>query len=257
VAEKTAFFRFYAELNDFLPGGLRRKPVPYVFMVSPSVKDAIESLGVPHPEVDLVVANGTSVGFDYRVCNGDRVAVYPVFESVDISPVLKLRPKPLRTTKFVLDTHLGKLARLLRMLGFDSLYRQDFEDNEIIHLSVKEHRIILTRDTTLLKAGAVTHGYWIRSVLPNEQVREVLDRFDLYNNVRPFCRCMVCNSLITKIDKGAVVTDIPRKVRELHNEFYRCAGCRKIYWKGSHYTDMMEQIQRLSGERVKDTLRGL
>lgn len=257
MAEKTAFFRFYAELNDFLTGGFRRKLVPYVFMVSPSVKDAIESLGVPHPEVDLVVVNGASVGFDYRVCDGDRVAVYPVFESVDISPVLKLRPRPLRKTIFVLDTHLGKLARLLRMLGFDSLYRKDYEDNEIIQLSVEEHRIILTRDVTLLKAGAVTHGYWIRSILPNEQVREVLDRFDLFKSVRPFCRCMVCNSSITQIEKGAVLSDIPRKVRELHDEFFRCAGCRKIYWKGTHYTDMMEQIQRLSGEREKDTIQGL
>jgi uncharacterized protein with PIN domain len=257
VAEKTAFFRFYAELNDFLPGGFRRKLVPYVFMVSPSVKDAIESLGVPHPEVDLVVVNGLSVGFDYRVCDRDRIAVYPVFESVDITPVLKLRPKPLRQTLFVLDTHLGKLARLLRMLGFDSLYRQDFEDNEIIQLSLEEHRIILTRDIMLLKAGVVTHGYWIRSIPPNEQVREVLDRFDLFNRVRPFCRCMVCNSSITRIDKDAVLTDIPRKVRELHDEFYRCAGCRKVYWKGTHYSDMMEQIQRLSSERVKDTLHGL
>ena len=252
--KKTALFRFYAELNDFLSGGLRRKPVPYVFMVSPSVKDAIEGLGVPHPEVDLIVVNGQSVGFDYRVRGGDRVAVYPVFESVDITPVLKLRPEPLRQTRFVLDTHLGKLARLLRMLGFDSLYRQNFEDNEIIQLSVEEHRIILTRDTGLLKAGVVTHGYWIRSIMPNEQVREVLARFDLFARVRPFRRCMVCNSLITRIEKGSVLIDIPRKVRELHDEFYRCAGCRKIYWKGTHYHDMMEQIQRLSGDHAKTTL---
>jgi uncharacterized protein with PIN domain len=252
VAEKTALFRFYAELNDFLPGGLRRKTIPYTFMVSPSVKDAIEGIGVPHPEVDLIVVDGRSVGFDHRLGDGERVAVYPVFESVDITPVLKLRPKPLRQTRFVLDAHLGKLARLLRMLGFDSLYRQDFEDAEIVQLSVEERRIILTRDTELLKAGQVTHGYWVRSIQPDEQVREVLDRFDLCARVRPFRRCMVCNSVITNIDKQSVLREIPRKVRELHEEFYRCSGCRKVYWKGTHYHDMMEQIQRLSGERIEE-----
>jgi uncharacterized protein with PIN domain len=255
VAEKTALFRFYAELNDFLPGGWRRKPVPYGFMVSPSVKDAIESLGVPHPEIDLIVVNGVSVDFGYRLRDGDRIAVYPVFESVDITPILKLRPEPLRHTRFVLDTHLGKLARLLRMLGFDSLYRQDFQDEEILQLSVEEHRIILTRDVALLKDGAVTHGYWIRSILPREQVSEVLERFDLFARVRPFRRCMVCNSSIIRVDKHTVIDDIPHKVRELHDEFYRCAGCRKIYWKGTHYHDMMGQIQEMSGLRLPETLQ--
>jgi hypothetical protein len=252
VAEKTARFRFYAELNDFLEPPCRRRDVPYTFAVPPSVKDAIEGLGVPHPEVDLIVVNGESVDFDYRLGDGDRVAVYPVFESMDISPVVRLRPKPLRQIRFVLDTHLGKLARLLRMLGFDSLYRQDFEDDEIIQLSVEERRIILTRDTALLKTGVVAHGYWVRSIVPQEQVREVLARFDLYSRVRPFRRCMVCNSPITRIEKSTVLHEIPRRVRELHDEYYRCSGCRKVYWKGTHYQDMMEQIQRLSGLRVEE-----
>ncbi len=253
MAEKTAHFRFYAELNDFLPGDQRRKTIPYIFVVSPSVKDAMEGMGVPHPEVDLIVSNGESVGFDYRLRDGDRVAVYPEFMKVDITPLLKLRPELPRQHRFVLDNHLGKLARLLRMLGFDALYRQDFEDAEIIHLSVQEQRIILTRDVELLKARVVGSGYWIRSVSPNEQVRELLDRFDLCSRVRPFRRCMVCNSSISRVEKAFVRREIPDKVRELHNEFFRCRGCRKIYWKGSHYNDMMEQIQQLSGTTTAET----
>lgn len=251
MADKTAHFRFYAELNDFLTAIKRQKSFPYRFMGKPSVKDAIEAIGVPHPEVDIIVANGESVGFDYHLGDGARVAVYPVFESFDITPVIRLRPKPLRDSRFVLDGHVGKLARLLRMLGFDTMYRPDFEDSEIVQISADEKRIILTRDVELLKANTVTHGYWVRAVSPNEQVGEVLERFDLYSQIRPFRRCMVCNSPIARVDKETVVNALPAKVRELHDEFYRCAGCRKVYWKGTHYHDMMEQIQNLSREGVR------
>ena len=127
MADKTARFRFYAELNDFLPGRKRQRSFPYKFMGTPSVKDAIEAIGVPHPEIDLIIVNGESVGFEYNLQDGDAVAVYPVFESFDIAPAVRLRPMPLRETRFVLDGHLGKLTRMLRMLGFDSLYRSDFE----------------------------------------------------------------------------------------------------------------------------------
>ena len=251
MADKTAQFRFYAELNDFLTAIKRQKSFPYRFMGKPSVKDAIEAIGVPHPEVDLIVANKESVGFDYHLDDGDRVSVYPVFESFDISPVIRLRPKPLRDTRFVLDGHVGKLARLLRMLGFDAMYRPDFEDSEIVQISADEKRIILTRDVELLKANAVTHGYWVRSILPGEQVGEILERFDLHTQIRPFRRCMVCNSPIARVDKETVAGALPSKVRELHDEFYRCSGCRKVYWKGTHYHDMMEQIQSLSREGVR------
>lgn len=251
MAAKKAQFRFYAELNDFLVGRKRQKSFPYSFTGKPSVKDAIEAIGVPHPEVDLIVVNGESVGFDHHLTDGDRVSVYPMFESFDISPVIRLRPEPLRDTRFVLDGHLGKLARLLRMLGFDSLYRRDFTESGIVDVSSEEKRIILTRDIELLKANAVTHGYWIRSTSPNRQVSEVLERFDLHSQIRPFRRCMVCNATIGSVEKDAVIESLPNKVRERHDEFYRCAGCGKVYWKGTHYQDMMDQIQKLSGHGAK------
>jgi uncharacterized protein with PIN domain len=168
-----------------------------------------------------------------------------VFESFDISPVVRLRPAPLRDTRFILDVHLGKLGRLLRMLGFDLLYRPDFEDPEIVDIASAEKRIILTRDVELLKATAVTHGYWVRSISPNKQVGEVLERFDLHSQIRPFRRCMVCNESITSVEKESVIQSLPEKVREKHDEFYRCAGCEKVYWKGTHYQEMMAQIQAL------------
>lgn len=251
---KTAQFRFYSELNDFLAPDKRHTTFPYVFLGTPSVKDAIEAIGVPHPEVDLVLVNGNSVGFDYHLQADDRVSVYPVFESLDISPVVRLRPGPLRDTRFVLDGHLGSLARRLRMLGFDTLYRRDFDDVEIVRISGAETRVILTRDVGLLKAGAVTHGYWIRSQSPPEQVREVLERFDLYSQVRPFQRCIVCNALIAPVARSEVEAQLPEKVKELYDEFYRCSGCGKVYWKGTHYRDMMTRMHGYTAlERTDDT----
>src|SRR5262249_31383318 len=153
-----ACFRFYAELNDFLPPGRRGVTFTYSFEGSPSIKDLIEALGVPHTEVDLILVNGESVDFAYRVREGDRISVYPVFESLDITPLLRVRPRPLRETRFVLDTHLGRLAAYLRLLGFDTLYRNDAGDDELARISSGEGRILLTRDRGLLKRSQVTHG---------------------------------------------------------------------------------------------------
>lgn len=178
-----ARFRFYAELNDFLPVELRFETLEREFLVSPTVKDAIEGLGVPHTEVDLIVVDGRSVGFAHRVGDGELISVYPMFESMDISPVVRLRPEPLRDTRFVADANLGQLARYLRLLGFDTLYRKDFEDSEIAMISVRERRVLLTRDAGVLRRREVTHGYFVRSDVPRLQVLEVVTRFDLWGRL--------------------------------------------------------------------------
>jgi len=161
-----ANLRFYQELNDFLPGPQRGKAFDYAFYGRPSVKDVVEAIGVPHPEIDLILVDDKSVNFEHLMWGGERVAVYPVFERFDISPLVYLRPKPLQVTKFIFDVHLGKLARYLRLFGFDTLYRNDLEDPEIIGISLNENRIILTRDLGILKTSRVTHGYWVRSTEP-------------------------------------------------------------------------------------------
>lgn len=228
---KQAAFRFYAELNDFLPPHRRFAAFPYLFEVSGSVKDVIEASGVPHTEVDLILANGESVAFNYLVQDGDRISVYPVFEAIDIAPVLRLRPEPLRETRFVLDAHLGKLAAYLRMLGFDALYRNDFCDRELAEISTREHRILLTRDLGLLKRGAVTHGYAVRETSPRKQLAEIVRRFDLARSLHPFTRCMRCNTLL----------------EDATNEFRACPGCRRVFWKGSHHQRMCRLIAGLPG----------
>ncbi len=236
--EHAASFRFYEELNDFLTPEQRKKTLRYKFNGHPGIKDPIEAFGVPHTEVDLIIVNAESVGFDYQLQPGDRVAVYPMFESFDISPLVKLREKPLRRTAFVVDVNLGKLARRLRMLGFDALYDSRYGDGEIAEIAAEQHRIVLTRDRRLLFLKRITHGYWVRSVFPSEQVQEVLRRFDLYGQLKPFHRCINCNGTLHSVAKADIIDQLEPKTRRYYEVFHRCGGCGKIYWEGSHVETM-------------------
>lgn len=243
---KTAWFRFYEELNDFLPAAGRKRDFPYSFYGNPSVKDAIEAIGIPHVEVDMIIANGAPVDFSFRLSDGDHVSVYPVFESLYIGAT-PLRPKPLRKTKFILDVHLGRLAKYLRMCGFDSLFEARSTDAEIVEISVREKRIILTRDRGLLKNKLVTHGYWIRSSVAKEQLSEVLERFDLKNDLNPFTRCMECNGELIPVPKEEVAGTLLPQTKEHFNDYMICTLCSKVYWEGSHYENMRKFITEITG----------
>lgn len=168
---KKIHIRFYEELNDFLPKKKHKIRFEHTYNGKPSIKDIIESMGVPHTEIDLILVNGKSVGFNYYPENRDDISVYPVFENIDIQELNHLRPKSLRETRFVLDVHLGKLARYLRLTGFDTLYNNSFEDREIVEISKDQKRIILTCDVGILKYNDVTHGLWIRERRPKEQLK--------------------------------------------------------------------------------------
>lgn len=237
-----ASFRFYAELNDFLPVNQRQQPITFSFELSASVKDMIEALGVPHTEIDLILVNGVSVDFSYLVQGGDQISVYPVFEAIDISSLARLRPEPLRETRFVLDVHLGRLAVYLRMLGFDTLYRNDYADEELARISSTEGRILLTRDRGLLKRNMVTHGYCIRTTNPRQQLVDVLHRFDLFGSLTPFSRCLHCNGLLQAVDKATISDRLPPKTRQYYDEFRCCQNCNRIYWPGSHFQRMQQFI---------------
>ena len=185
---KEAYFRYYEELNDFLPKEKRKKIFSYYFTDSLSIKSAIVNQGVPHDEVDLVLANGTSVSFDYQLQVGDRISIYPVFESLDISSVTCLRDKPLRQTKFLVDGDLDKLDRKLRMFGYDVLYRNDLQEAEVMAIALRERRIILTRDQELLKNEKLTHGYLVQTTDVELQFEEIIRRFDLYRQTQTATR---------------------------------------------------------------------
>ncbi len=245
IMERYVEFRFYEELNDFLPSSKHKRCFRYSFKIHQTVKDAIEALGVPHAEIDLILVNGSSVDFSYHLIEGDKISVYPVFESLDISEITRIRPKPMREPKFVLDVHLGKLCKYLRILGLDSVYRNNFEDSEIVNISVDEKRIILTRDIGILKNGAVTHGYWLRSQNPGEQLKEVIRRFDLQSSILPFHRCTVCNGIVEIVNKEKIEHLLENNTKKYFNKFFRCASCKKIYWEGSHFKSMLEFVDRI------------
>jgi uncharacterized protein with PIN domain len=239
--------RFYEELNDFLPPAQRKVAFRHHLKQAASVKDTIEALGVPHTEIDLILVNGRSVGFDYAVQDGDRISVYPVFEALDIAPVTRLRPAPLRETRFVLDAHLGRLAAYLRLFGFDTLHRNDYDDPTLADLSVNERRILLTRDRRLLMRRQITHGYYVRATQPQRQLLEVLSRFDLLKSHRPFTRCLHCNGEIAAVPKELVLPHLQPRTRAAYNEFWRCSDCGKVYWKGMHYRRLQQLVAVVTG----------
>ncbi|MCX4186941.1 Mut7-C RNAse domain-containing protein [Methylophaga sp. OBS4] len=237
--------RFYEELNDFLPSERRKMAFQHTIYRHASVKDVIESLGVPHTEVELILVNGISVDFSYSVRHQDRISVYPVFESLDISPLLRLRDKPLRNPRFIADTNLGKLAHYLRLLGFDCLYRNNFSDAEVAETASQQHRIVLTRDRKLLQRKIITHGYFVRAVMPREQAREVLKRLDLYQDINPFSRCANCNGPLLYVPKSQIADRLAPLTHKHYDDFRICNDCGQIYWQGSHYHRAMKLLADL------------
>lgn len=238
--------RFYEELGDFLPEALRRRSFVHRFAGTRSVKDLVESLGVPHPEIDLILVDGVSVDFDHLVGGGERIAVYPEFERLDIAPIVRLRPAPLRDPRFVCDVHLGTLARDLRLLGFDTTYATDFDDATIVRIAVDQHRIVLTRDRGILVRKAVTHGHWIRSTDPFEQIVEVASALHLTSRFDPFTRCRECNAELRRHTLEELADALPSHAAREYDAFARCTGCQRIYWRGSHYDRLQERVARIA-----------
>jgi len=184
-------FRFYEELNDFLPEGRRKRDFTVEVDRARSVKEAIESVGVPHTEVDLILVDGHSVGFDHLLRGGERVAVYPMFEALDITPLVRLRPRALRDPRFVADVHLGKLARHLRMAGFDTLWTAHWNDDEIVKIAAVQARTILTRDKGMLRRKEVERGYFVRATESGAQLCEVIGALQLEGLLAPRMRAVI------------------------------------------------------------------
>ena len=242
--------RAYGPLNDFLPAHRRQVTWPHVVEGHPPVKDVIESLGVPHPEIDLILANGVSVPFDYAVQAADRIAVFPQFMIVDIGTLTRVRARPLDRVRFVADVHLGKLARHLRLLGLDTAYRADADDAALAELAHREGRILLTRDQGLLKRRMVAHGYFIRETHPHHQLVEVLRRFGPLD-LQAFSRCLRCNALLREVPKSAVDSALLPRTRQYYDRFEACSGCGRIYWKGSHWKRLTQAIDAAREEAAR------
>jgi uncharacterized protein with PIN domain/sulfur carrier protein ThiS len=243
-----AYFHFHGSLNDFLPRRQRQTVIERQFDWRASIKDMIESLGVPHAEISLIVVNGRSVGFDHIVQAGDKIDIYPCTEVVDVPARVYLRPPLPDEPGFVLDVHLGRLASYLRMMGFDTLYNNNSLDQDLALIAYREERILLTRDVGLLKRSIVIHGYYVRSTVPRQQIVEVLGRFDLMDKVKLFMRCLKCNGLLQRVEKAAIMHQILPETARYHDEFCQCQTCGQVYWKGSHYERMQRLIKEVLGK---------
>jgi uncharacterized protein len=235
----VVFFR--GDLGFFVKGKEKLQPVRRVLAEKATVKDVIESFGVPHPEVDVIVANGKSVNFGSRLEADTRLDVYPV--STKLCSAFHLQLRGVRA--FVADGHLGKLTRDLRLLGIDVGYRRDASDAELLATMVRENRALLTRDRPLLMHRAVKTGYFPRSQDPMQQTIEVIRRFDLAQAVAPFTRCLRCNGLLATIAKETVINELKPLTRLYYNDFQRCSECGQPYWRGSHVAKLEKRIKTI------------
>ena len=242
---RYADLRFYATLRDFLSSDRRSGIVTRSFDVPGSVKDMIEACGVPHPEVEVILANGAAVDFSYRVQDGDRISVYPPFQQIDVEPTWRVSPEPLLELRFVLDGHLGKLTRYLRLLGFDSAYNVEWTDLELVETSTREARVLLTRDIGLLMHGVLAHGYFVRATDPREQLTEVTRRFDLVASMDAFTKCTACNGELKAVAKEEIANRLLPRTRQHYDDFRRCTDCERIYWKGSHHAQLQEIVDHV------------
>jgi uncharacterized protein with PIN domain/sulfur carrier protein ThiS len=231
-----ATFTFINELNDFLPHYRKNISFNLEFEEHQTLKHLIESIGVPHTEFGQVQVNGQVVESGNRLREGDQVTVYPV------------EAAPPDEACFILDNHLGQLATYLRMLGFDCLYRNDYQDEELTCVASEEGRVLLTRDRRLLMRKAITLGYCLHQSDPRQQTVEVLRRFKLVGQVKPFQRCLRCNSTLQPITKQDIIERLEPLTKIYYNEFRICPSCEQIYWKGSHYGHMLEMISEMEGQ---------
>jgi len=240
--------RAYAELNDFLGTESRGVTVRRPFRPHQTVKDVLEALGIPHTEVDLILVNGNAEDFAHRPTSGDRIAAYPMFVTLDVGSTARLRPVPLRDPRFVIDVNLGRLARLLRVLGFDVWWSSDADDQTLADLSLGQQRILLTRDRGLLKRRAITHGLFVRSDHPEEQTLEVIRRLDLRHRLAPFTRCVRCNGRLFSVSKEEVIDHLEPLTRLYYDDFSRCTECGRIYWRGSHRARLVSFVEGLRNQ---------
>lgn len=237
---------FYQSLNDFLAPTLNNIEIIHNLDRKSSVKDMIESFNVPHTEVGSILVSGTAVDFNYIVQDRDYIQVYPVLENNPGASSVLLRPEPLRPPLFVVDTNLGRLTRYLRLLGFDCLYRNDYDDDAIAQIASEQLRTVLTRDRSLLQRKIITYGYFVRSDMPKIQTKEVLKRFDLYSFLKPLTRCTHCNGKLMETDKQEIAHRLKPLTRQHYDRFLICSECNQIYWQGSHSLRVRHLIDEFS-----------
>ncbi|HTL79984.1 MAG TPA: Mut7-C RNAse domain-containing protein [Candidatus Babeliales bacterium] len=235
--------RFHGDLNLFVGSKTGVAVIERQLAEKTSIKDIIESCGVPHPEVDLILVDDQTVGFDYTLARDAEVEVFSV-ENCDTDYTEK-RLQTIGIRRFVSDGHMGGLTRTLRLLGFDVAYPKDADDRQLLEVMSRENRALLTRDRRLLMHRIVQHGYYPRSQNTIEQTIEVVRRFDLSKLVAPFTRCLRCNALLEEATKADVIEKLEPLTKIYYNQFRHCPVCKQIYWPGSHFPKLKKRIEEI------------
>lgn len=233
---------FLGELNDFLGSDKDETTHRFALRRRTSVKDLIEALGPPHPEVGRIETGGVCVGFGYIPVAGDRLRVAPLARPVDLQNGDRLHTLPLPEARFVVDVNVGRLARKLRLLGFDAAYHHSWEDGSIAEMADREGRIVLTKDIALLKRRVIVWGRYLRAEDPTQQLLEVLSVFGLEGPFATLTRCLDCNAELEAVDKERIIHLLEPKTKKYYHDFSRCPVCGKIYWAGSHQERIMQWL---------------
>ncbi|MFW5893551.1 MAG: Mut7-C RNAse domain-containing protein [Verrucomicrobiota bacterium] len=240
-----AQLRIYGELKDFLSSNFLSAEYRVEFPEQRSVKDLIESEGIPHTEVGLILVNGESSGFNAPVGDGERVAVYPHFSNLPAERASAISRPPLPVLRFVADIHLGKLVRRLRLLGYDCAYGPGFEDEQLAERSAREERVLLTRDRGLLMRRIVVHGIFVHSDDVRQQLQQVVEKTGIDPARCSLSRCLECNGRLKRVDREQVRELVPTYTYETTDIFLQCQECGKPYWKGTHWPKLRGFIDEI------------
>jgi uncharacterized protein with PIN domain len=239
----------HGDLDFFLPTRIRRKSIERSLTEKTSIKDVIESCGVPHPEVGLILLKGKALDFGYGVTRDAEIDVYP--PGIGYPHFEKKLPQVAIVRRFVADGHLGKLARTLRLLGFDVAYDCHADDRQLLAIMEADNRALLTRDRRLLMHAVVQTGYCPRSQDPDEQTIEVIRRFDLCALIAPFTRCVRCNAVLQPVTKTDIMEKLEPLTKIYYDQFRRCTGCGQIYWSGSHFTKLQKRLEQIRARLIR------
>jgi len=245
---KTVSLSFSSELRFFLPDREQATPRALALPEPAAVKHAIEAVGVPHTEVGMVLVNGDAVNLAHLVQPSDAITIFGLLDAPVRADAVLLRPALSRPPRFVIDTHLGRLASYLRLFGFDALYRNTYNDAELAAISATEDRVLLTRDRGLLKRKIVVYGWCVRDTRPQYQLVEVMVRYALASEAAPWTRCARCNGLLTPVSKDEILDQLEPRTKLYYNKFKRCEQCGQIYWQGSHMQKMQSFVSRVLAE---------
>ncbi|MCB2184030.1 MAG: Mut7-C ubiquitin/RNAse domain-containing protein [Desulfobulbaceae bacterium] len=240
--------QFQGNLVELLPKKFQRLDCVRVELSrKSSVKDVIESYGIPHPEVEKILADGRDVDFEFAICGNEKIDVFPISADSDFSKTSLLRNESIAEPRFLIDVNVGKLASKLRFLGFDTFFDPNLGDETLAAISSCQRRILLTKDRNLLKRKIVTFGHLVRAGKPKDQLLEVVRLFRLKEKINPFTRCLQCNGLLAAVTKREILHLLEPLTKKYFDVFYQCPCCRKIYWPGSHRDRMEIELQTILG----------